>query len=134
MQWLGRWFVAFVVMFVVNGAMAALVIGPLLEDRYEDIVASSPNPLLLMAGYGLIAISLVAMHHMMRIGTDPARTTIAGLVAGLAIFLGTHVVQAGYTNIDAVGWVASGLLDSVGPFAAMWALTAVSMVRRRRQA
>lgn len=132
MLWMLRWLVAFVAMFVVNGAMAALIIGPLLEGRYEEIVASSPMVVALVAGYGLIAISLVAIHHLTRAGSDWARTTVVGVLAGAGIFLGPHVVQAGYTNIDSFGWVVSGLLDSAGPLAALLALTALSVTQGRR--
>lgn len=42
---------------------------------------------------------------------------------GLAIFAGTHAVQAGYTTIRPVGWILSGVADAVGPTAAMAALS-----------
>ena len=41
---------------------------------------------------------------------------------GLAIFLGAHTVIAGYTTIDAIGWIRSGLCESAGPSVSMVAI------------
>ena len=48
-----------------------------------------------------------------------ARSAATGMLMGLAIFLGAHTVIAGYTTIDAAGWILSGLLDSAGPLVGM---------------
>jgi hypothetical protein len=52
----------FVAMFITNGLMAAAVIGPLFEDRYEEIVSTSPQVPALIAGYLLIAAVMALLY------------------------------------------------------------------------
>jgi hypothetical protein len=115
--------VAFVVVVVVNGAMSALVIEPLLEHRYGDIVAATLRPVPLVVGYGVIAAGITLVHRLAAIGADLRRALVLGACVGVTIFGGVHAVQAGYTSIDATGWIASGIADAVGPTVAMVALS-----------
>jgi len=124
--------VAFVVMIVVNGAMSALIIEPLLEHRYGDIVAASVQPVALVVGYAIIAASLVVVHRLAVAGADLHRAVALGACMGLAMFAGTHAVQAGYTTIDPIGWIASGIADAVGPTVAMVALSVLEGRATRR--
>lgn len=124
--WVLRIFVAWVAMFAVNGAMAALVIGPLLENRYATVIAATPRPVALVAGYAIIALALVHVHRLAGIGADMPTAVLAGAVLGVAVFAGSHAVQVGYTTLDAQGWILSGVLDAAGPTAAMAAVAAVA--------
>lgn len=125
-RWPLRMIVAFLVMFVVNGAMAALVIGPLLEHRYGEVVATRARPAPLIVGYLLIAAAVTVVHRLAAVGADRRRGLLLGVCMGLAIFAGTHAVQAGYTTINPVGWILSGVADAVGPTAAMVALSVLA--------
>lgn len=127
--WLLRVLAALIVMFAVNGAMAALVIGPLLEERYAWVVAATPRPVALVAGYAIISLALVYVHRLTGIGPDVRSALVAGAVLGLAIFAGSHTVQAGYTTLDGQGWILSGVLDAAGPTVGMAAVAAVTRVQ-----
>jgi len=124
-RWVLRVLVAFLVMFVVNGAVAALVIGPLLERRYGDVVATAVRPAPLVVGYLLIAVGVTVVHRVAAVGADRRRAFLLGACMGLAIFAGAHAVQAGYTTMDPVGWILSGVADAAGPTIAMVALSAL---------
>ena len=113
----------FVAMFITNGLMAAAVIGPLFEDRYEEIVSTSPQVPALIAGYLLIAAVMALLYPRLQVGSGwLSRSLIAGALVGAAAFLGTHAVISGYTTIDPLGFVLSGALDSAGPIAGMIAI------------
>jgi Na+/H+ antiporter NhaC len=113
----------FVGMFVTNAIMAVAVIGPLVEERYEEVVASSPRLATLAAGYLLIAVVMALLYPRLQVGASwLSRSVIAGALVGLAAFPGTHTVISGYTTIDATGFVISGLLDSAGPIVGMIAI------------
>jgi len=122
-RWLRRIVVAFLVMFLTNGATAAIVIGPLLQHRYADVVATTVQPGLLIAGYLLIAVAVTVVHDMAAVGADRRRALQLGASLGLAIFAGSHLVQAGYTTMDPVGWILSGVADAAGPTLAVVALS-----------
>ena len=122
----------FVVMFAVNGLLAALVIGPLVEDRYEEVIADEPSFGLLIAGYVIIAIAMALLYPRLQPGVNWLSTSlIAGAFVGGAAFLGVHTVITGYTNIDALGFISSGAFDSLGVIAGM---LAVGYVYERGQA
>lgn len=106
----------FVVMFVVNGLLAAMVIGPLVEDRYEAVIASEPRFAVLIVGYLIIAVAMALLYPRLRPGDSWLSTSLsAGALIGIATFLGTHTVIAGYTTVDTLGFVISGAFDSLGP-------------------
>lgn len=127
--WLPHAVAGLAAMIVVNGAMAALVIGPVLEDSYASVVAAGPRPVALVAGYAVISLALVFVHRLAGIGRDIRTALAAGGVLGLAIFAGSHAVQAGYTTLDARGWILSGVLDAAGPTLGMAAIAAVTRLQ-----
>lgn len=115
--------VGFIGMFVTNAIMAAAVIGPFFEERYGEIVASSPQLPALIGGYLVIAFVMALLYPRLQIGSSwLSRGLLGGALVGLAAFLGTHMVITGYTTIDAAGFVVSGLLDSLGPIVGMLAI------------
>jgi len=113
----------FVGMFVTNGFLAAAVIGPLFEERYAEIVASSPQLPALLGGYLVIALVMALLYPRLQVGSGwLSRSLSGGALVGLAAFLGTHTVISGYTTIDATGFIVSGLFDSLGPLVGMLAI------------
>jgi len=113
----------FVVMFAVNGLLAALIIGPLVENRYEEVIADEPSFGLLIAGYLIIAIAMALLYPRLQPGVNSLSTSlISGTLIGGAAFLGVHTVIAGYTSIDALGFIISGAFDSLGVIAGMLAV------------
>jgi hypothetical protein len=110
----------FVTMFITNGLMAAVVIGPLFEERYQAIIANPQRFPILIIGYLIVALAMALLYPRLNpLHSWLTRGVIAGILIGLSIFLGAHTVIAGYTTIDAVGWILSGLFDSVGPLVGM---------------
>jgi hypothetical protein len=113
----------FVTMFITNGLMAAVVIGPLFESRYESIVANPANFPLLILGYLIIAVAMALLYPRLQPGGSWLSHSLqVGVFFGLAVFLGTHTVISGYTTIDATGFILSGMFDSVGPMVGMVAI------------
>lgn len=113
----------FAAMFITNGLMAVAVIGPLFEERYEEIVASNPQVPALIAGYLLIAVVMALLYPRLQVGSGwLSRSLIAGALVGAPAFLGTHTVISGYTTIDPLGFVLSGAIASAGPIVGMIAI------------
>lgn len=122
----------FVTLFITNGLMAAVVIGPLFEDRYRDSVADPTNFPLLVIGYLIQAIAITIIYA----GIQPAQNWFTqslkiGISLGLAMFLGTHTIISGYTTIETVGFILSGLFDSLGPV--IGTITIAYIYQRNRQ-
>ena len=110
----------FITMFITNGLIAAVIIGPLFEERYREIVANPLHFPLLIIGYLIIAVAMALLYPRLKPTHNwLGHSAIAGVLIGMSIFLGAHTVIAGYTTIDAVGWILSGLFDSIGPFVGM---------------
>jgi len=110
----------FITMFITNGIIAAAVIGPLFESRYQSIVADPVRFPLLIVGYLIIAIAMTMLYARLQpTASWLSQSLAAGILVGPAIFLGTHTVISGYTTIDATGFVLSGLFDSIGPAVGM---------------
>lgn len=110
----------FVTMFVTNGLLAVVVIGPLFEERYRELIAIPQRFPLLIIGYLIIAIALALLYPQLKpTHSWLPRSITAGILVGLSIFLGAHTVIAGYTTIDPIGWILSGLFDSIGPMVGM---------------
>ena len=122
----------FVPMFVTNGLLAAFVIGPLLEHRYQDIIASPGNFPLLIAGYLIIALAMVFLFNEVKLSTNWLQQGLTvGLLVGLLGFFGTHTVLTGYTSLDPFGFIVSGLFDSLGPTLGMLAIAYVGHRSRK---
>lgn len=113
----------FVPMFITNGLMAAFVIGPLFEHRYQDIVANPTSFPLLILGYLIIAVAMTLLYSRLKPTENWfSQSLLIGALFSLAGFLGTHTVISGYTTIDATGFIFSGLFDSLGPIMGMLAI------------
>lgn len=113
-------FVGFIAMFITNGLMAAVIIGPFLEERYREIVATPVRFPLLIIGYLIIAVAMALLYPRLKTAQNwLSHSVVVGILIGLSVFLGTHTVIAGYTTIDAIGWITSGLFDSLGPVVGM---------------
>jgi uncharacterized BrkB/YihY/UPF0761 family membrane protein len=113
-------FAGFITMFITNGLMAAVIIGPLLEERYREIVANPVRFPLLIIGYLIIAVAMALLYPRLKSTQNwLSHSVITGVLIGMSVFLGAHTVIAGYTTIDAVGWITSGLFDSIGPLVGM---------------
>lgn len=110
----------FVTMFITNGILAAVVIGPLFESRYADVVADPASFPLLIVGYLIIAGAMAILYSRLQPTRNwLSQSLVAGALVGTAIFLGAHTVISGYTTLDAPGFILSGLFDSIGPAVGM---------------
>ncbi len=107
----------FVVMFVINAAVAALVINPLYEEDYPEVTAdASVDFAVLIGGYLIIAVGIALLVRLVPRTVDWRRVGVSvGLAVGAVSFFGVHTVQAGYTSLNKTAWILSGLLDVFGP-------------------
>ena len=121
----------FVTMFITNGVMAAAVIGPLFESRYEEVVADPTSFPLLIVGYFIIAVAMTILYSRLQPTQNwLTQSLVAGVLVGTAVFLGAHTVISGYTTIDPTGFILSGLFDSIGPAVGM---VTIGLIQHRTQ-
>lgn len=83
----------------------------------------------LLSGMVLMGLLVAYLYPFLRIEVGEGWFTNALKVAvpfGLTVFFATHMVQAGYINISATGWLLEGLYDSVAPMVAVMVLTWLS--------
>lgn len=122
-RWLRRIVVAFLVMFLTNGATAAIVIGPLLQHRYADVVATTVQPGLLLAGYLLIAVAVTVVHDMAR--SEPIGAELSSLAHPLVSRSSRAPTWCRRATPRWTRWAGScqGVADAAGPTLAVVALS-----------
>ena len=114
--------VATTVAMSVCGAAIAMamspVVAPLFGAYVRDPNKEGLNAPSLMAGYVVIALVLAMLHRQVQPLSRVASAQL-GLTLGTAVFLGDHLVTAGWSSIPALPMLISGLLDpaqvAVGP-------------------
>jgi len=83
----------------------------------------------LLGGMVLMGLFIAYLYPFLRIEVGEGWFTHALKVAvpfGLTIFFATHMVQAGYIQISATGWLLEGLYDSAAPMVAVVVLAWLS--------
>ncbi len=119
--------------YFITLAIAAMALGdPFVQPTYfPELAAESPNMVLLVGGALLMGVLLAILYPYLRIEVDnnwfPNALRVA-VPLGLIIF-STHMIQAGYINVSATGWLLEGLYDSPGP---MVAIIIIAWLTKRR--
>lgn len=107
--------VSAVTMTVVGGIIAMAmspVVVPLFGAFVRDPNKEGLNAPTLVGGYFVIALMLAMLHRQLVL---PSRRSSAvfGLMLGFAVFLGDHLVTAGWSSIPALPMLISGVVDPV---------------------
>src|ERR1022692_3793957 len=103
---------------VISGTVIAIMMQPFVAPIFGELIRKENEDGLLfpslIAGYLVIGFCLSYLAP--RLGIMNMKTSqiiIMGVVMGLAIFLGDHLVTAGWSRLDAKAMTLSGLSDSL---------------------
>ena len=133
MKWIRPLSIGYVVMNVVATTLAVVILQPFVSPMFglyirTDLDGLSFAPLL--AGYLVITIALVWLMPLVKSGrSDWLHGAAVGLVLGAAVFLGDHLVTAGWSKLPALPMLLSGLVDAL---AVMASGIVVAVVQQRQ--
>jgi len=133
MKWIFPVGVGFVVTIVVATALAIVVLQPFVSSMFGLYIRTDADGLAfapMLSGYMVITIALAWLMPRVRTGRSGwLHGAVVGMVLGVAIFLGDHLVTAGWSKIPALPMLLSGLVDTL---AVMAGGIAVALVERRQ--
>ncbi len=125
--------VGFLAMFV-SATVIAIAMRPLVSPMFGPYIRTDADGLAfgpLIAGYVVITCVLAWLVPRVMTGAAGWRHGAAvGWALGLAVFLGDHMVTAGWSKLPALPMLISGLLDSVAVMAGGAAMGLVLRVGR----
>lgn len=102
---------------MISATLIALAMRPAIAPMFGDYVRSDAeglNFVALMSGYLVIAIALVWFIPRVQTGSEGWRHGLkVGAALGLAVFLGDHLVTAGWSRLPSLPMLISGTLDSL---------------------
>ena len=108
---------------LVVGTVIAMAMGPFVAPRFGVHIRDPQTDGLLMpallTGYAVIAAGVVWLQRV----TAPASRGVAlrqGMVLGWIVFVGDHMITAGWSQLDAPAMLASGFADAFAVAAASW--------------
>jgi hypothetical protein len=115
---------------LLSGTIIAIMMQPLLAPYFGELIRKENEDGLLfsslIAGYLVIGLSL--SYFAPRLGVINMRLSqifTLGMVSGLAIFLGDHLVTAGWSRLNPIAMTLSGLSDSLSVAVGFWVVTLV---------
>ena len=113
--WIVRVLIAWSTMFV-SGSIIAIAMGPWIAPTFGEMIRNPESDGLhwpsLLGGYLVISIVLVWLMQSIN-SQSPWQAILLGLNLGLAVFLGDHLVTAGWSKLPALSMLISGILDSL---------------------
>jgi len=114
---------------LVTGTIIAIIMQPYVAPHFGEYVRTEQDGLVfpsLLAGYAVIgfAISYIASKLSVESMSLIEVLTI-GAAIGLAVFLGDHLVTAGWSYLPVGVMAVSGALDSLSIVVAFWAVSVV---------
>lgn len=130
-----RILVGFIGNFALLAITAAVFGDPLVQPRFfPELASDNPNIVLILGGALLNSILLALIYPSFNIDVSHGwfgNTARIAIPLGLAVYFATHMVQAGYINVSATGWLLEGLYDSTAPMAAIFAMAFLTYRRSR---
>jgi hypothetical protein len=110
----------FVAMFVTATAIA-IAMRPLVAPMFGPYIRTDADGLAflpLIAGYFVVTLVLAWLLPRVATGLQGWRHgAVVGLALGLAVFLGDHLVTAGWSQLPALPMLISGALDAIAVMA-----------------
>jgi len=126
---------AFLAMNVV-GALTAMVIAPLVAPQFGGLMRNPARDELqvpaLLSGYAVVAIALALLLGGVE-AKPPGRSARLGLTLGLAVFLGGHLITAGWSVMPVAAMALSGVVDSLAVAFGAAAFSWVLLVRTKAE-
>ncbi len=118
---------------VLAGTVIAMAMGPFLAPRFGAHIRDPQTDGLMMpallAGYAVVTAGVVWLQHI----SSPAtrrNASVQGLILGFVVFVGDHLVTAGWSRLDAPAMLVSGVADALAVAAAAWVCHTVLGARR----
>lgn len=116
-----KWFLPLITGYVVTNIIATtLAIGilqPFVSGMFGSFIRTDADGLAfvpLLAGYLVITVVLVWLVPRVKSGCSGwLHGAVVGLALGAAVFLGDHLVTAGWSKIPELPMFLSGLIDSL---------------------
>lgn len=122
-----RILVGFLGNFILLAVTAAVIGDPIVQPTFfPELASDNPNIFLILGGALLnsVLISILYPNLGIQVGEGWLMNSLrVAIPVGLLCYFATHLVQAGYMNVSAVGWLIEGLYDSTAPMAAVVAMT-----------
>lgn len=116
---------------LISGTIIAIIMQPWVGPHFGEYIRNKEEGLLfpsLIAGYLVIGFCLSYVLSRLRVKDMKLSQIFSlGAVMGLAIFLGDHLITAGWSRLNAGAMAFSGLLDSLSVVVGFWI---VSLVHR----
>jgi len=116
---------------LISGTIIAIIMQPWVAPHFGEYIRNKEEGLLfpsLIAGYLVIGFCLSYVLSRLRVEDMKLSQIFSlGAVMGLAIFLGDHLITAGWSRLNAGAMAFSGLLDSLSVVVGFWI---VSLVHR----
>ncbi len=118
---------------LVTGTIIAIAMQPYIAPQMIGMIRTEEQGLLfpsLVSGYliiGLVGAFLLQETELYR--KEISRQMASFLLIGLAIFLGDHLITAGWSQLPVVPMAISGVLDS---FSVLAGLLAMSVIYRKQ--
>lgn len=102
---------------LVTGTMIAIAMQPFIAPHLAPHIRTEEQGLLfpaLLSGYFVIGAMLTILAALTEVSSRSWTWVLqTGAVVGLAVFLGDHLITAGWSQLAAVPMAVSGVLDSL---------------------
>jgi len=121
MKWILPLGMGYVVTNVVATTLAVAILQPLVSPMFGLYIRTDADGLAfapLLVGYLVITTALVWLMPRVKSGRSGwLHGAVIGLVLGAAVFLGDHLVTAGWSKLPALPMLLSGLVDALAVMA-----------------
>lgn len=133
MKWIIPLGMGYVVTNIVATAIAVAVLQPVVSPMFGMYIRTDADGLAfapLLVGYLVITIVLAWLMPRVKSGRSGwLHGAVVGLALGTAVFLGDHLVTAGWSKLPALPMLLSGLVDAL---AVMAGGIVVAILQRRQ--
>lgn len=121
MKWVLSLGTGYVVTNIAATTLAVVILQPMISPMFGSYIRTDVDGLAfapLLVGYLVITIILAWLMPRVKSGQSGwAHGAVVGLVLGTAVFLGDHLVTAGWSTIPALPMLLSGLVDALAVMA-----------------
>lgn len=133
MKWVLSLGAGYVVTNIAATTLAVVILQPMISPMFGSYIRTDADGLAfapLLVGYLVITIILAWLMPRVKSGRSGwLHGAVVGLVLGTAVFLGDHLVTAGWSRLPAVPMLLSGIVDAL---AVMTGGVVVAVVQQRQ--
>lgn len=111
------------------GTIIAIIMQPHIAPYFGNMIRNESDGLLfssLVSGYFVIGFALAYLvPKCNKMNGDILPTLRFGMIMGLAVFFGDHLITAGWSHLAFAPMAISGLMDALSVVVASWAVKVV---------